>query len=218
MQPDLYWNGMPQNNVCPSCGEPLEPGASFCVMCGAQLGSPAGHDPYSQDGFAAAPATACPVCGEPIEPGASFCVMCGTPLENTSSFDQGDPFGPGVISVDPPMPVPLTPPETGYTPDVVGFSDPYDQPYEDDSQPTVLTIDDIDADDDDPTVRPHLLTLTYQEAREGCHKTVKVDGQSIEVDVPAGVDVNTLLDIPNHGYFDEMTGRRGPLRLTFYLI
>ena len=62
--------------------------------------------------------------------------------------------------------------------------------------------------------------LTREEARTGCHKTIEVDKvthETIEVDVPGGVDVTTKLDAPGYGYFDETTGNRGPLRLSFYI-
>lgn len=47
-------------SVCPSCGQPVMPGAKFCMNCGARL--------------------ACPNCGNALIPGAKFCVQCGHPL------------------------------------------------------------------------------------------------------------------------------------------
>lgn len=193
--------------TCSVCGAPLDPGAGFCTMCGAAVSS----------GGAAAPApmggSTCPVCGEPLEPGAGFCIMCGTPVSGGGISDSTtvippapDPYGQNVMT-----PATVTPDNFGtFGGAPAGFGSAP-------SQPTVHT-DATMAEDDDPTVRPKLLMLTYDEARNGCTKTVEVDGQSIQVDIPAGVDVNTKMDIPNYGYFDEMTGARGPLRLTFFLV
>ena len=200
------------SGVCSVCGAPLDPGASFCVMCGSPVGVAAGpaQAPTADPGR-------CPVCGEPLDPGASFCIMCGTPVGEAAS---GPMEGPRYISVDgyPENPdgtqtsIGFTTLDPGYQ-TIDTTSGGYGQPQ----QPTVHSGDKM-ADDDDPTVRPKLLMLTYDEARNGCTKQVTIDGQSIEVTIPAGVDVNTKLDIPNYGYFDEMTGARGPLRLTFFLV
>ena len=75
-------------------------------------------------------------------------------------------------------------------------------------------------DDDDATARPRLVMLTREEARMGCVKSVEVDRttrEAIEVQIPAGVYVNTKLDVMGYGNFDEMTGQRGPLRLSFFI-
>jgi membrane protease subunit (stomatin/prohibitin family) len=50
---------------CPSCGNPLTPGAKFCANCGQKLNA----------------APVCPGCGQPVEPGAKFCANCGTKLQ-----------------------------------------------------------------------------------------------------------------------------------------
>ena len=49
-------------SVCPSCGQAVQPGAKFCMNCGAKL------------------AAVCPSCGQPIQPGAKFCMFCGQKL------------------------------------------------------------------------------------------------------------------------------------------
>jgi len=49
--------------VCPSCGEPVSPGAKFCEHCGAKL------------------TLTCPQCGAPLKPGAKFCEQCGAKIE-----------------------------------------------------------------------------------------------------------------------------------------
>ena len=48
--------------ICPSCRTENQPGAKFCVECGAAL------------------ALACPSCGAPHTAGQRFCAECGTAL------------------------------------------------------------------------------------------------------------------------------------------
>ena len=48
--------------ACPSCAEPLEPGARFCSICGTEVGAD------------------CPSCGGVVAPGDRFCVSCGRGL------------------------------------------------------------------------------------------------------------------------------------------
>lgn len=79
--------------------------------------------------------------------------------------------------------------------------------------------DEEDADPDyQPLMRPTLLRLTREEARNGCRKTVVVDGRHISVNVPPGASVRTPVDIPNLGYRDERTGEVGPLRVCFHVV
>ena len=49
-------------SVCPSCGQPVQAGAKFCMNCGAKLQA------------------VCPKCGQPVQPGAKFCMFCGQQL------------------------------------------------------------------------------------------------------------------------------------------
>lgn len=51
---------------CPECGGRIQPGAKFCMNCGAKLGQPE--------------QTVCPSCHAPVQPGAKFCMNCGTKL------------------------------------------------------------------------------------------------------------------------------------------
>ena len=209
---------------CPSCGAPLDPGAVFCANCGISLAA--------QQAAYAAPASAgtCAACGAPLNAGDSFCVVCGAPItggasgmgqqpqaNHMGSFPRHDVTvtvgGPRNTYVPqqqpaqqvPPMHMNYAPPSV--TPQVGITADTWDSGSSERS-----------VDDDDPTVRPKLITLTYAEARDGCRKYVTVDGRQVEVHIPAGVDATTKFDVPDLGYFDEMTGKRGPLRLTFFLI
>lgn len=190
--------------TCPSCGASVEPGESFCSMCGMNLIAFMAMAPAPS----AAPASVgtCPHCGAPLEPGDIFCVSCGSPLGNASTYA-----------------VPTAAPaSTAMTPDLFAYGSGGSNgggaaPAHRAPDPAAGSANDM-ADDDDPTVRPQLLMLTYQEARTGCTKTVSVDGQQVTVNIPAGVDVTTKLDIEGLGYFDDMTGQRGPLRLTFFLV
>ncbi len=217
--------------VCPGCGAPIEIDDSFCSMCGMNLagfgmaGSGLGASAASAASAApvvpAAPVFAptsstCPVCGARLEPGDTFCVMCGSPAADSANQSAASPVAtPNIFSF-------ASEPAQGFsTGGARTDGDRAGGAWAGGTGPggasMVHNSGDI-ADDDDPTVRPQLLMISYQEARTGCHKTVTVDGQSVDVDVPAGVDVTTKLDIPGWGYYDELTGERGPLRISFFLV
>ncbi|MBR3313335.1 MAG: hypothetical protein IKG18_04265 [Atopobiaceae bacterium] len=73
---------------------------------------------------------------------------------------------------------------------------------------------------DDETVRSMLVILTPAEAYSGCVKRIVVDKstrRTIEVNIPAGITIETKLDVPGFGYPSSATGRRGPLRLSFFI-
>ena len=236
------WNATPQGQTCPSCGATLEPGASFCVMCGTSV--------KGAEAPMASPLSTCQNCGAALEPGMSFCVMCGAPVPPTGATAPEPAPLPHVappLPVAAPMPIaapvpaktcpvcgaelepnasfcvmcgnPISPgaSSASVTPEVVSYDS---VSFDSDSSHQNIAAVPTDGfeEDDDPTVHPILLTLTYEEARSGCRKQVRIDGEQVSVDIPAGVDANTKFDIPNKGYYDEMTGRRGPLRICFYLI
>jgi predicted nucleic acid-binding Zn ribbon protein len=54
--------------VCPTCGEPYEPGDRFCVGCGGIL-------PRAKDAL-----PTCSACGTPLADGDRFCRKCGQPV------------------------------------------------------------------------------------------------------------------------------------------
>ena len=62
LQPDAPAAGA----FCPECGGHIQPGAKFCMNCGAKLEQ---QEP-----------PACPSCGASIHPGAKFCMNCGAKL------------------------------------------------------------------------------------------------------------------------------------------
>ena len=81
------------SGACPSCQEPLEPGARFCGECGYSV--PAEQPPQAipqtnpvaayeinQQAVAYAAPAGCGVCGAPLEAGAKFCGECGTPYQS----------------------------------------------------------------------------------------------------------------------------------------
>ena len=210
-------------SVCPQCKAPLAPGDAFCTSCGTRiptllpieplasrggsqtvlvsdLGDIPAQSPVPVPASAPAPARTCPNCNAPIEPGNRFCILCGRQVDNAASIDSDFtppdtvPFpldGPAGTSVQP-----------GPERHVTRQSEPAQDPV----------------DDDDPTVRPQLLLITEQEAREGCTKSVRVEGMgSVDVAVPAGANAGTSIDILGYGYFDDQTGARGPLRVSFYI-
>ena len=158
----------------------------------------------------------CPVCNETLYGDERYCTNCGYDLHSSASSGnngwvpvedaviigtcsncgsvlyQGDKY-----CVMCRTPVPAASASTGYT------SDSSDNKAEQDWQ---------------PLVRPVLLRLTRKEARNGCRKSVEVDGQSISVDVPANAATRRYVEIPGRGYRDEQTGEIGPLRVCFRVV
>ena len=251
--------------VCPNCGEPLDPSAAFCIMCGTPIDF-ATAVVSGPRGVAVTPPLD---TGNATDHAVTTVLDVGDDYRNDSSVTtvmdvggsyQRDSAVTTVIGVG-----------DGYQSDsavttVIGVGDRYQSDsavttvigvgdrYQNDS--SVTTVVDVGAgedfepgmptpmpkqtqraaqrtakgqthllrdtgtmaDDDDPTVRPHLLMLTYDEARSGCHKRIDIDGETLEVDIPAGVDATTRLDVDGYGYYDEMTRERGALRLSFFLI
>ena len=53
---------MTAEEKCSVCGEPIVPGAKFCLSCGASLKK------------------VCPNCGAALENKAKFCLECGTKI------------------------------------------------------------------------------------------------------------------------------------------
>lgn len=56
-------------SACAKCGNPLQPGAKFCMECGEKVQS----------------GPVCSNCGNALIPGAKFCMECGTPVQAASS-------------------------------------------------------------------------------------------------------------------------------------
>lgn len=205
-------------SLCPQCGAPVDADAMFCVTCGARVSSSG----------AGSPARQCPNCGWNLEPDAMYCISCGQLVKPHQQVPMGggavrEPGGNGTAKIDngvqempvqhpiPPMPVPQPVPAPAPA--------PVPAPVPAQRGPiTPVPAPPMADDDDDATVRPRLIMLTREEARTGCRKTIRLArDQSIEVNIPADVDVNTKLDVPGYGHFDEQTGQRGPLRLSFYV-
>lgn len=66
------------------------------------------------------------------------------------------------------------------------------------------------------TLLNQLVFLTREEAANGCSKTIETaDGRTIKVNIPAGVQSNTHVDVDGQGRVDPATGKRGVLRLSF---
>lgn len=195
--------------TCPQCGAELYGNEVFCTQCGASLG----------DGTQGASETPrigrCPnpYCQRPIYAGDVYCTYCGQDLQGGVGPQPSGPDavtpkrgnGPTVLvdSSTPPFgeAIDHTVPVNGSSGSGVTFAKPLEW-----------------TDDDCITARPQMVRLTREEARMGCRKTVEVDGRFIKVDIPAGVGLYTKLDVPNLGYYDEATGERGPLRLSFRIV
>ena len=61
--------------------------------------------------------------------------------------------------------------------------------------------------------RHYLLFITRAEASQGVTRTIELDGQEIDIDVPAGSKGDTVIVIPGKGYRDKETGYCGDLRV-----
>ena len=203
---------MPGSMTCVICGNPIEPGAQFCVVCGTPVATGIGTTDNPNMGFVGgggASPSACPHCGYPLEPDAMYCISCGLKI--------GSPASAGGVALN----------DGGTQPvwDGHPYDQPYDQPYDVVSQQTgpvtPLPAPPATDNDDDASVLSSLVMLSAAEARTGCVKLVEIDKsthESVEVNIPAGVNVTTKLDIPGYGVLDELSGRRGPLRLSFFII
>ena len=192
---------------CPSCGAPVGPGDAFCEACGAALGvAPAAAAPQGANAF-------CQVCGSPLTPGLRFCVSCGEPVPGA----QGAPVGgPPVPAAQPPHSPAVTPNGT-----VVVSTDEHSQvvPAAGAQVPGAGGQRAAPIDGELP-IEPmnHLVVLTRAEARMGCTKAIEVEGQTLNVRIPAGVNVTTKLDVTDNRVWDAHEGVYRPLRLSFYLI
>lgn len=71
---------MPQQTVCPTCAEPLDPDDVFCGVCGTNLAEPA-QPPAPEPDFELAPAPAsrpaCVHCAERQVAADGYCEACG---------------------------------------------------------------------------------------------------------------------------------------------
>lgn len=207
---------------CANCGAPLEAGAQFCVVCGAEAAAGAGRSPMGNQG-AMAIAPSCPNCGWPLEPDAIYCISCGIKLDTLGAAHAGGSPMPGGRDSGA---APFNAAWAGNQTINLGANGGAQQwgngrataaPHGPITPiPAPITVD----NDDDASVRPQLIMLTPDEARRGCIKRIEVNRQThetIEVNIPAGVNVTTKLDVQGYGNPDGMTGRRGPLRLSFFI-
>ena len=165
-----------------------------CPYCGMALsGAPEGNQDPSIVGT-------CSVCGDPLYEGDRFCTSCG------ASIDAPVSVQPTVTTWSTEYAVPDAP-----SPDVPAYMSVG-------ASALAPELPNGIAEDDTVTARPMMVRISRDEARMGCRKTIEVDGQFVTVDIPAGVGIYTKVDVPNLGYFDEMTGARGPLRLSFRIV
>lgn len=219
------------DGLCPSCGEPLVPGDKFCIKCGRPIrkeGDPgrvandaSPRDPRPMfsgptiidypDTPQNAPADNNPIgyctqCGHPLYDGDLFCTSCSAPVSAKESHDSRDSAATLVVTSD-------LPPSSSAT-TIMRPARNASAPQADYPGPNTSY-----EDDDDPTVRSQLVTITLEEARNGCTKKLRLgDGTEVQVDVPAGANPGTKVDIPGMGIVDKTTGRRGPLRVSFYIM
>lgn len=135
----------------------------------------------------------CPNCNRMVSSDFNFCIYCRTDLRG---LKKGSP-----------QPAPTSPTSPFATPE------PQMQGMGQNMGAQV-----VPDDDDHPTARNKLMRLTHDEAMNGCRKTLEIDGQMIQVDIPAGIVDREKLDVPGYGYFDNQTGQRGPLRLSIRVV
>lgn len=194
------------DRLCLGCGEPLVPGDKFCTICGRPVPVEAEPPSTTNEPLEEKPVGFCTHCGNPLYPGDLFCTNCSAPVSAEEPHDTDGPEKAAPIE-------PILPPVSGTTAlkkPVSDMSAP--QPDYPSSIPTY-------EDDDDPTVRSQLLTITLEEARNGCTKKLRLsDGTEVQIDVPAGANPGTKVDVPGKGIVDKTTGRRGPLRVSFYIM
>lgn len=210
---------------CPKCGAPIESGDVYCITCGlkipltatpATVGEVQGTDASGRSSqIADTPGGAVHIEGignaevaanhagtvlaDSVPTG--FCVSCGGALYT------GDTFCPACgesIGVVPRTTVPAEEAKYMVPPTPAA---------------TMLVSAPLVDDDDEPYVLTKLVTITRDEAREGCTKSVELDdGMMVDVDVPAGSNPGTKVDVAGYGLKDERTGLRGPLRVSFYIV
>lgn len=217
---------------CEHCGAPLIPGNVFCTSCGTRVAQ-VEEAPRTEgdDVF-------CTNCGAKIVPGNNFCTNCRQEIlwEAGGANVPGPTPDPSIDDLDepvdpPPIPTSLPiPPEDEYV--IVGYCTACGKPlYEGNNFCTFCAApvvplppedspvnDTTDEDDDDPTMLSKLLSITQEEARVGCRKTLVLDGgQTVVVEVPAGANPGTKIDIPGYGLVNKRTGSRGVLRVSCYI-
>lgn len=199
---------VPAAMSCPACGAPVGSDDAFCEACGAALAAvpEVAAAPQGENAF-------CQVCGNPLAPGLCFCVNCGEPVPGAQGALSGSP-----AAAAQPTPSPAMTPNgtvvvsTDEHPQAVPGADVQASPAG--GQRAAEPIEDeapIEA-------MNHLVVLTRAEARMGCTKTIEVEGQSLSVRIPAGVNVTTKLDVTDNRVWDAHEGVYRPLRLGFYLI
>jgi hypothetical protein len=185
-----------------------EEGRGRSLVDPAPQPEPSAPEPQPNDQNDDVPVGYCIYCGGPLSSDDVFCTQCGKPVE--SNERSGLPLDERPADEHEAAPV-----DTGDVPpfvDVARRSEDAASSWEQ-AEPAKTY-----EDDDDPTVRSQLLIITPDEARDGCMKTLRLkDGTEIQVDVPAGANPGTKVDIAGMGLEDARTGRRGPLRVSFYI-
>ena len=221
----------------PMAGAPAGRANHTVVVSGGPGPAPMGATPAGSAAMGATPAGsaaamgpgavtgACPSCGAPLEPDAAFCVVCGKPVSaaapgpsptpGVAPAPQGGSSG-GTVHVSsgpqpatPPAATPpaATPPATpaAAQPAPAASAGPSHKPG----------MQTVPADELDMLTQ--LVFLSREEAQNGCTKVIEVDGQKFQVTIPAGTNAGSKLDFPGYGYENARTGKRGILRLNFYV-
>ena len=75
----------------------------------------------------------------------------------------------------------------------------------------------VEEGEDDPTMLTQLVTISAEEARRGCDKTIRTrKGDTVNIKVPPYTKPDTYVDVDGYGLPDGRGGR-GKLRVTFFV-
>ncbi len=179
--------------TCPKCGAALHADSVFCEVCGERV--------VSEE---------CPRCGASLESGSVRCGSCGSALMRCPSCNAPNTLDSAFcvscgkpIAASPGRPSAPEPPRPQQVP--VSQPMPLRHAYREGD------------DDDDPTMLSKMVTLTPDEAHQGCRKTVRTRrGETVEVVVPPYTHAGSHVDIDGYGLPDGMGGR-GKLHVTFFI-
>lgn len=188
---------------CPKCGAMLLPDSSFCEVCGEPLG--AGPALVTQATYKKCPkcgslllpdSVFCEVCGEKLvsEPPRSTCPNCGAPMASGSK--RCSSCGSAIVRCR--------------TCNAVNLKN---------NDYCVVCGASLKEEDegDDPTMLTQLVTISADEARRGCHKTIRTrKGDTVNIAVPPYTNADTYVDVDGYGLPDGRGGR-GKLRVTFFV-